>query len=58
MDITYLGDGIRKRSFERLSDMLDCYFAEKDRLEAERAENQRMMQELLALKAQLDKKDE
>lgn len=33
MDITYLGDGIRKRSFERLSDMLDCYFAEKDRLE-------------------------
>jgi len=32
--------------------------AEKDRLEAERAENQRMMQELLALKAQLDKKDE
>jgi hypothetical protein len=32
--------------------------AEKDKLEAERAENQRMMQELLALKAQLDKKNE
>ena len=31
--------------------------AEKDKLEAERAENQRMMQELLALKAQLDKKE-
>ena len=30
--------------------------AEKDKLEAERAENQRMMQELLALKAQLDQK--
>ena len=29
---------------------------EKDKLEAERAENQRMMQELLALKAQLDQK--
>ena len=31
--------------------------AERDKIEAERAENQRMMQELLALKAQLDKKD-
>ena len=30
---------------------------DKDKLEAERAENQRMMQELLALKAQLAKKD-
>ena len=30
--------------------------AEKDKLEAERAENQRMMQELLALKAQLEQK--
>ena len=29
--------------------------AERDKLEAERAENQRMMQELMALKAQLDK---
>ena len=31
--------------------------AEKNKIDAERAENQRMMQELLALKAQLDKKD-
>jgi signal peptidase I len=30
--------------------------AEKNRLDAERAENQRMMQELMALKAQLDQK--
>lgn len=30
--------------------------AEKDQIQAERAENQRMMQELLALKAQLDQK--
>ena len=29
--------------------------AERDKIDAERAENQRMMQELLALKAQLDK---
>ena len=32
--------------------------AEKDQINAERAENQRMMQELLALKAQLEKKGE
>ena len=29
---------------------------ERDKIDAERAENQRMMQELLALKAQLDQK--
>jgi len=34
---------------EQMADMQ----AEKDKIEAERAENQRMMQELLALKAQL-----
>ena len=33
MDITYLGDNVDKRSFDRISDMLDTYFAEKDRLE-------------------------
>ncbi len=33
MDITYLGEGIAKKRFDRLSDMLDCYFEEKDRLE-------------------------
>ena len=33
MDITYLGTGLRKKHFDRLSDMLDCYFEEKDRLE-------------------------
>lgn len=37
---------------EQMADMQ----AEKDKLEAERAENQRMMQELLALKAQLEQK--
>lgn len=45
----------RKYKREQMAEMQ----AEKDKLEAERAENQRMMQELLALKAQLDnKKDE
>ena len=33
MDITYLGEGVEKRIFARISDMLDCYFEEKDRLE-------------------------
>ena len=33
MDITYLGDAVTKRSFDSLSEMLDCYFEEKDRLE-------------------------
>ena len=43
----------RKYKREQLEEMQ----AEKDKLEAERAENQRMMQELLALKAQLDQKN-
>ncbi len=33
MDITYLGDNVDKRTYPRLSDMLDTYFEEKDRLE-------------------------
>ena len=33
MDITYLGSAVDKRSYATLSEMLDCYFAEKDRLE-------------------------
>ena len=33
MDITYLGDNVDKRTYTRLSDMLDTYFEEKDRLE-------------------------
>jgi len=43
----------RKYKREQMADMQ----AEKEKLEAERAENQRMMQELLALKAQLDRKE-
>ncbi len=33
MDISYLGDGVTYRHFERVSDLFDSYFAEKDRLE-------------------------
>ncbi len=42
------------RKYKR--EQMEAMQAEKDQLEAERAENQRMMQELLALKAQLDQK--
>lgn len=43
----------RKYKREQMEEMQ----AERDKIDAERAENQRMMQELLALKAQLDKKE-
>ena len=33
MDITYLGDAVDILHFERISDMFDAYFAEKDRQE-------------------------
>ena len=33
MDITYYGDGMDKRQYDTLSEMLDTYFEEKDRLE-------------------------
>ena len=33
MDITYLGEKVDKRTYTRISDMLDTYFEEKDRLE-------------------------
>lgn len=33
MDISYLGDSVTKKHFERISDMCDMYFAERDRLE-------------------------
>ena len=33
MDITYLGDSASKRSFAKPSELLDAYFAERDRLE-------------------------
>ena len=33
MDISYLGDGVTYRHYERISELFDDYFAEKDRLE-------------------------
>ena len=43
------------RKYKR--EQMEAMQAERDKIEEERAEAQRMMQELLALKAQLDKKD-
>ena len=43
------------RKYKR--EQMEVMQAERDKIEEERAENQRMMQELLALKAQLDQKD-
>lgn len=43
------------RKYKR--EQMEVMQAEKDQIEAERAENQRMMQELLALKAQLDQQN-
>lgn len=33
MDITYLGNSVTVQHFDRLSELFDCYFAEKDRVE-------------------------
>ena len=41
------------RQYKR--EQMEAMQAERDKLDEERAENQRMMQELLALKAQLEK---
>lgn len=43
------------RKYKR--EQMEAMQAERDKIEEQRAENQRMMQELLALKAQLDKKE-
>ncbi len=33
MDITYLGENVKKTRFENFTDMFDAYFAERDRME-------------------------
>ena len=56
--ILYNGVNVIRLFRQYKREQMEVMQAEKDKLEAERAENQRMMQELLALKAQLDKKNE
>lgn len=55
--ILYNGVNVIRLFHKYKREQMEAMQAEKDKLEAERAENQRMMQELLALKAQLDKKE-
>lgn len=55
--ILYNGVNIIRLFRKYKREQMEKMQAEKDKLDAERAENQRMMQELLALKAQLDKKE-
>lgn len=54
--ILYNGVNVIRLFRKYRREQMEAMQAEKDKLEAERAENQRMMQELLALKAQLEQK--
>lgn len=55
--ILYNGVNVIRLFRKYRREQMEAMQAERDKIDAERAENQRMMQELLALKAQLDKKE-
>lgn len=55
--ILYNGVNVIRLFRKYRREQMEVMQAERDKIEEERAENQRMMQELLALKAQLDKKE-
>ena len=55
--ILYNGVDVIRLFRKYKKEQMDAMQAEKDQIEADRAENQRMMQELLALKAQLEQKN-
>lgn len=55
--ILYNGINVIRLFRKYRKEQLALMQAEKDKIESERAENQRMMEELLALKAQLEKKE-
>lgn len=54
--ILYNGVNVIRLFREYKREQMDAMQAERDKIDAERAENKRMMQELLALKAQLEQK--
>ena len=54
--ILYNGINIIRLFRQYKGEQMDVMKAEREKIDAERAENQRMMQELLALKAQLEQK--
>ncbi len=55
--ILYNGVNVIRLFRQYKREQMEVMQAERDKIDAERAENQRMMQELLALKAQLDQKN-
>ena len=55
--ILYNGMNVIRLFRQYRREQMEAMQSERDKIEEERAENQRMMQELLALKAQLDQKD-
>ncbi|MBQ8311207.1 MAG: signal peptidase I [Clostridia bacterium] len=55
--ILYNGVNVIRLFRKYRREQMEAMQAERDQIDAERAETQRMMQELLALKAQLDKKE-
>ena len=55
--ILYNGVNVIRLFRQYRREQMEAMQSEKDQIAAERAENQRMMQELLALKAQLEQKD-
>ena len=55
--ILYNGVDVIRLFRQYKKEQMDAMQAEKDQIEADRAETQRMMQELLALKAQLEQKN-
>ena len=55
--ILYNGVNVIRLFRKYRREQMEAMQAERDKIDAERAENQRMLQELLALKAQLDNKE-
>lgn len=56
MDITYLGDGVKILHFARLSELFDCYFAEKDRVERTRERAKDVIRLVSGAIARIEKK--
>ena len=56
MDITYLGDSVKVLHFERLSELFDSYFAEKDRIERTRERAKDVIRLVSGAIARIEKK--
>ncbi|MBQ1260875.1 MAG: NFACT family protein, partial [Clostridia bacterium] len=56
MDITYLGDSLKKQSFDTLGELFDLYFAERDRIEKTRQRAKDILTLLSNTKARTERK--